>query len=43
VAQHHSERVIFQFITGDFKCAWDALAERPESVAGNRGNFYLRF
>jgi hypothetical protein len=29
----------FGFITGDFQCAWDALAETPESVAGNLGNF----
>jgi hypothetical protein len=23
------------------RCAWDALAEKPENVAGNRGNFTL--
>jgi hypothetical protein len=39
VAQHHTEQEIFDFITGDFRCAWDALAEVPESVAGHRGNF----
>jgi hypothetical protein len=39
VAQHHTEREIFDFITGDFQWTWDALAEKPESVAGNRGNF----
>jgi hypothetical protein len=39
VAKHHTEREIFGFITGDFQCAWDALAEKPESIAGSRGNF----
>jgi hypothetical protein len=39
VEQHHTERETFSFITGDFQCAWDALAEKPESIAGNRCNF----
>ncbi len=39
MARHHTEREIFDFITGDFKCTWDALAEKPTNVAGNRGNF----
>jgi hypothetical protein len=39
VGHHHTEREIFDFITGDFQCAWDALAEKPTSVAANRGNF----
>ena len=39
MAHHHTEREIFDFITGDFQCTWDALAEKPTSVAGNRGNF----
>ncbi len=39
MAQYHTEQEIFDFIMGDFQCTWDALAEKPESVAGNRGNF----
>lgn len=39
MAQHHNEQEIFDFIVGDFQCAWDALAGLPESVAGHRGNF----
>ncbi len=39
MAHYHTEREIFDFITGDFQCTWDALAEKPTSVAGNRGNF----
>lgn len=39
MVQHHTEREIFDFITGDFQCAWDALAEKSEEQAGNRGNF----
>jgi hypothetical protein len=39
VAKHHTENEIFQFITGDFRCLWDALAEKPKSEASNRGNF----
>lgn len=39
VAHHHTEREIFDFITSDFQCTWDAIAEKPTSVAGNRGNF----
>src|SRR5947207_15931669 len=38
VAQYHTEQEMFDFITGDFQCTWDALAEKPERVAGNRGN-----
>lgn len=30
-------KTIFSFITGDFRCAWDALAREPD--ASNRGNF----
>ena len=37
--RRHSESEIFDFITGDFECAWDALAELPEVVASHRGNF----
>jgi hypothetical protein len=39
VAHRHTEREIFAFLTGDFECAWDALAERSEAEAPNRGNF----
>lgn len=35
----HSEQEIFSFIVGDFRCAWDALAETPECTCGSRGNF----
>jgi hypothetical protein len=39
VAHRHTEVETFGFLTGDFECAWDALAARPEAVAPNRGNF----
>jgi hypothetical protein len=39
VVKHPTEREIFAFITGDFQCTWDALAEKSEGEAGNRGNF----
>ena len=39
MAQRHTEAETFGFLTGDFECAWDALAERPEAIAPNRGNF----
>jgi hypothetical protein len=39
VAKIHDEREIFKFVTGDFECAWDALAGRPDGPARNGGNF----
>lgn len=39
MAKYHTEREIFKFMTGDFECAWNALAERPQRIARNRGNF----
>jgi hypothetical protein len=39
VAHRHTERETFAFLTGDFEFAWDALAERTEAEAPNRGNF----
>src|SRR5579862_2194588 len=39
MARHHSEQEIFDFIVGDFTCAWNALAELPDCSAGHRGNF----
>lgn len=39
MAKHHTESEVFGFITGDFECAWDALAEKRIEVAHNRGNF----
>ncbi len=37
--KHHSETEIYGFITGDFQCAWDALAAKTLAEAANRGNF----
>jgi hypothetical protein len=37
--RRHPESEIFDFITGDFECAWDALAELPDVIASHRGNF----
>lgn len=39
MVQRHSEAEVFDFITGDFRSAWNALAEIPETIAGHRGNF----
>jgi hypothetical protein len=39
MVRRHSEAEIFDFITGDFRSAWNGLAEVPEAVAGHRGNF----
>jgi hypothetical protein len=41
VARFYDEREIFEFIAGDFECAWDALAEKPDGQAKNGGNFIL--
>ena len=39
MAHRHTEAETFAFLTGDFEYAWDALAERSEAEAPNRGNF----
>ncbi len=39
MGKRHSENEIFEFITGDFQCAWDALAGNPGGPATNGGNF----
>lgn len=36
---HHIESEIYDFITGDFRSCWDALAARSKVQAPNRGNF----
>jgi hypothetical protein len=36
---HHPESEIYEFITGDFRCCWDALAAMTKADAPNRGNF----
>jgi hypothetical protein len=39
MVRRHTELETFTLLTGDFECAWDALATRSEAVAPNRGNF----
>ena len=39
MVRRHSEAEIFDFITGDFQSAWNALAAVPDAVARHRGNF----